>query len=105
MIQAAGAKAQQLTVSLAPMPPILNTPTEAMVSGYLSDQLGRLTASSISQSTGDANVDKIIAHLLATYVDQNNALWQASFMFSAIEDALCAKQSGALVIPGDRTIF
>jgi hypothetical protein len=105
MIQAAGAKAQQLTVSLAPMPPILNTPTEAMVSGYLSDQLGRLTASSISQSTGDANVDKIIAQLLATYVDQNNALWQASFMFSAIEDALCAKQSGALVIPGDRTIF
>jgi len=80
-------------------------PTQATVDSYLSSQLGRSNASSISQSSDDGNVDKLIAQLLASWQDQNTALYQGSFMLAVIEDALCAKQSGSMVIPGDRMIF
>jgi hypothetical protein len=105
IIQSTGPKAQQLTVTLAPLPPLTSMPTQATVDSYLSSQLGRLNASSISQSSGDGNVDKLIAQLLASWQDQNTALYQGSFMLAVIEDALCAKQSGSMVIPGDRMIF
>jgi hypothetical protein len=104
-VTAAAPQAQKLTVTLAPMPPIVGKPTQADVNNYIENQLGRLGGNAISQPTGDATIDQLTAQLLATYQDQVATMVPVSFMLSIIEDQLCSKQSAGLVIPGDRVMF